>query len=149
MFITEFDTQTKQSKDEAEAALETIDEIERIIDKTLKDTADAQSNLEEARKNVDLAIEKAQQANDLANDTSSIAKQVKQEAQVLFKNTTTLREEAGLMFDRVQNTEGHLKNLLEKTQSNESLVQEAAEKVRIILQRLRNFCQDEKTNSNL
>lgn len=109
--------------------MKTIGEIEDIIKKSIKDTADAQSHLEVARKNVDLAIEKVQQANVLANETSIIAKQVKQEAKILFKNTTALREEAGLMFDRVQNTEGQLKNLLEKTKSNESLVHEAADKV--------------------
>lgn len=76
-----------------------------------------------------LALKKAQEAKDLANDVVLETEQAKVESEHLLKNTTTLSNEAGLMFDRVQNTDGEFKNLLEKHKSNESLVNEAREKV--------------------
>ncbi|CAH1999429.1 unnamed protein product [Acanthoscelides obtectus] len=127
--LTEFDTQTQKSKFEAETALKSISEIEEIINKIQADTEYAQANLDEGRSNADSALEKAIQADQLAKETSEKAEQIKMEAEQLFLNTTSLSEEADLMFDRVLNTEGELKNLLEQTRSNESLVEEAKEKV--------------------
>lgn len=57
------------------------------------------------------------------------ADRIKKDAELLYKNTTALSEEAELMFDRVRNTEGEFKNLFEKTKSNNTLVNEAKEKV--------------------
>ncbi|KAJ8928617.1 hypothetical protein NQ314_018796 [Rhamnusium bicolor] len=127
--LAEFDTKTQQSKEEAEAALQTIGEIEDIIRDTIGKTNNAQNNLEDAKKNAHLALEKAMQADVLAKNASSKADNIKNEAELLYKNTTALSEEAELMFDRVQNTEGEFKNLLEKAKSNNTLVNEAKEKV--------------------
>lgn len=86
--------------------------------------------MDQAAKNADLALQKAHQANALAKNASIKADNVKHESELLYKNATALVEEAGLMYDRVQNTEGELKSLVEKTRSNTSLVNEAKEKVR-------------------
>lgn len=126
---SDFDAETKKSKDEAEEALKTVDEIDAIIKQSLEETKNAQKDVDEAAKTVNLALLKAQQAKDLAVDMSAETEQAKVEAQLLFKNSTNLRNEAGLMYDRVQNTDGELKNLVEKHKSNESLVNEAREKV--------------------
>ncbi|XP_018564354.1 laminin subunit gamma-1-like isoform X1 [Anoplophora glabripennis] len=127
--MSEFDTQTQKSKEEAEEALQTIAEIEMIINSTLSNTNEAQENLDDAKLNADLALEKALNANVVAKNASMTAERIKQDAEVLYKNTTALSEEAELMFDRVRNTEGEFKNLFEKTKSNNTLVNQAKEKV--------------------
>lgn len=128
-FSLDFDAQTQKSKNEADAALKTIDEIDDIIKQTVEETRIAQKNVDEATRSVNLALKKAQDANELANNMSSDADIAKEEAKLLIKNTTNLRNEAGLMYDRVQNTDGELKSLVEKHKSNVSLVNEAKEKV--------------------
>lgn len=85
--------------------------------------------MEDAQLNANLALEKAIQADDLARNSSERTKQIKSEAEDLRQNTTFLSDEAGLMFDRVLNTEAELKNLLEKSRSNSTLVHDAKEKV--------------------
>ncbi|XP_056648982.1 laminin subunit gamma-1-like isoform X1 [Diorhabda sublineata] len=127
--LKEFDSQTRKSKEEADSALQTVNKIESTVKATLLQIQDYQDNLQQAIKNANLASQKAQQANQLANNASIIAEGVKRESELLFKNSTLLSEEAALMFDRVQNTEGELKNLIEKTRSNTSLINEAKEKV--------------------
>ncbi|KAG5898178.1 hypothetical protein JTB14_013222 [Gonioctena quinquepunctata] len=127
--LTEFDTETQRNKGEAEAALQKVSDIESIIKYILNKTKATEVDMEEAKKNADLALQKAQQADELAGNASLKADQIKLEAEILFKNTTALGEESGLMFDRVQNTEGELKNLLDKFRSNTSLVNDAKEKV--------------------
>lgn len=127
--LKEFDSQTKKNKEEAEKALQTISEIRSIIDHNSNQTKLYQDHLDQAAKNADLALQKAHQANALAKNASIKADNVKHESELLYKNATALVEEAGLMYDRVQNTEGELKSLVEKTRSNTSLVNEAKEKV--------------------
>lgn len=85
--------------------------------------------MDESTKSANIAFQKAEEAKALANDVSSETEQAQMEAELLFRNTTSLRNEAGLMYDRVQNTDGELKSLLEKHKSNESLVNEARDKV--------------------
>ncbi|XP_060520343.1 laminin subunit gamma-1-like isoform X2 [Cylas formicarius] len=127
--LSDSDSQTQKSKEEAEDALNTIPEIEGIILETSDNTVDAQNTLDDARGNADVALEKALQADELAKNASKNAERIKEDAEDLYRNTTFLSDEAGLMYDRVLNTEGELKNLLEKSKSNESLVNEAKEKV--------------------
>lgn len=113
--------------------MRTIADIEAIINETQDSIKNAQVDLEEAKKTADLALLKAEQADGLAKNASSKAEQMKLEAETLYKNTSWLGEEAGLMFDRVLNTEGELKNLLQQTRSNDSLVGEAKERVNKIV----------------
>lgn len=127
--LSDFDSQTQESKNNAEEALQTISEIEDIVIETNDKTNEAQDTLLDAGINANLALEKAIQADDLAKNASEKAGKIKTEAEDLHKNTTFLSDEAGLMYDRVLNTEGELKNLLEKASSNDSLVSEAKEKV--------------------
>ncbi|XP_074027988.1 laminin subunit gamma-1 isoform X2 [Leptinotarsa decemlineata] len=127
--LSEFDTKTQKNKDEAEAALEKIGVIESTINDILQKSKYAQVDMEKAKMNAELALQKAEKADEMAKNASLKADQIKSEAELLFKNTTALGQEAGLMFDRVQNTEGELKNLLDKFKSNTSLVNDAKEKV--------------------
>ncbi|XP_050515738.1 laminin subunit gamma-1-like isoform X1 [Diabrotica virgifera virgifera] len=127
--LKEFDTQTKKSKEDAEAALKSVKNVESIIDDVFKQMKSYDKELDQAKNNADVALEKAQQANVLAKNASVKACEIKHESELLYKNSTALVEEAGLMFDRVQNTEGELKILVQKTKSNTSLINEVKEKV--------------------
>ncbi|KAJ8915786.1 hypothetical protein NQ315_004598 [Exocentrus adspersus] len=127
--LIEFDTQTRKSKEEAEAALQTVEDIEAILNNIFNETSGSQDSLDDAKLQVDLALEKALDSNSIAENASTTADRVKQDAEQLYKNLTGLSEEAELMFDRVRNTEGEFKSLLEKTKSNTTLVNEAKEKV--------------------
>ncbi|KAJ8934790.1 hypothetical protein NQ318_023168, partial [Aromia moschata] len=127
--LKDFDIDTQKSKDEAEAALQTINEIEVIISDISGQTENAQNGLDDAKRNANFALEKAVQAEALAKNASDKVENIKSDARLLYKNTTALSEETELMFDRVQNTEGEYINLLEKTKSNNTLVNEAKEKV--------------------
>ncbi|XP_030761845.1 laminin subunit gamma-1-like isoform X2 [Sitophilus oryzae] len=127
--LRDFDSETNRSKESAEEALKTISDIEEIIFETEGKTFDAQNALLDAQSNADRALEKANQADELAENASIKAENIKTEAEDLFKNTSRLSEEAGLMYDRVLHSEGELKNLLDKARSNDSLLNEAKEKV--------------------
>lgn len=105
--------------------------IGESIKETTAQTNTAQKDVDDATNSGNLALQKAQEANKLAKDVSFETEQAKIEAELLYKNTSNLLNEAGLMYDRVQNTDGELKSLLEKQRSNESLVNEAREKVSI------------------
>ncbi|CAG9855702.1 unnamed protein product [Phyllotreta striolata] len=127
--LREFDSQTKKRKKEADAALQTVTDIRTRIDESADKVLEYREHLDQASVNAELALRKAQQANALANNASIKADNIKHESELLYKNSTALVEEAGLMFDRVQNTDGELKSLVENTKSNTSLVNEAKEKV--------------------
>ncbi|XP_050312326.1 laminin subunit gamma-1-like isoform X2 [Anthonomus grandis grandis] len=127
--LTKFDSQTQESKSRAEQSLRTIPEIEQIIQKTKEQIDEAEGTLQDAQLSADYALKKAIEADQLAKNASGQTIKVKQEAELLQKNTTFLADEAGFMFDRVLNTEAELKNLVDKSRSNGTLVQEAKEKV--------------------
>ncbi|KAF7284665.1 hypothetical protein GWI33_021849 [Rhynchophorus ferrugineus] len=127
--LSDFDTQTNQSKKNANDALKTIPDIKAIIDETNVKTDQAQQALIDAQSNAAQALEKANQADILAKSASVKAESIKTEAEGLFKNATQLNDEVGLMYDRVLHSEGEFKNLVDKARSNETLVNEAKEKV--------------------
>lgn len=128
--ITAFDTETQQSKELAEQALRSIPDIQTILQETTLNSGQAGDIIQNAKDNVDMALEKANEANRLADNASKKTQQIKNEAEDLRKNTTFLKDEAGFMYDRVLNTEAELKNLWDKARSNSTLVHDAKEKVR-------------------
>lgn len=127
--ITAFDTEMQQSKDLAEQALRSIPDVQAILGETISDSREAGDVIQNAKDNVEMALEKANEANRLADDASRKTQQIKSEAEDLRKNTTFLKDEAGFMYDRVLNTEAELKNLWDKARSNSTLVHDAKEKV--------------------
>lgn len=129
--ITAFDTEMQQSKDLAEEALSSIPDIQAILQLTISDSRQAGDVIQNAKDNVEMALDKANEANRLADDASRKTQQIKMEAEDLRKNTTFLKDEAGFMYDRVLNTEAELKNLWDKARSNSTLVHDAKEKVSI------------------
>lgn len=96
---------------------------------TIKKTYEAQETLKDATTNANSALENAIQADNLAKNASQGAEKVKMEAVLLLKNTSDLIDQADLMQDRVSDTEDKLENLLHKTGTNVSLINEAKDKV--------------------
>ncbi|CAH1179506.1 unnamed protein product [Phaedon cochleariae] len=127
--LKDFDTETQKSKDEANEALKTISDIENILMNTLGKINTAQQSLREATNNAASALEKALQADDLAKNASSTAGGAKEEAGVLLRNATLLNENAELLKERVQDSEDKLQTFYSYTRTNESLINEAKEKV--------------------
>ncbi|KAJ8915766.1 hypothetical protein NQ315_004578 [Exocentrus adspersus] len=127
--LKDFDTETQKSKQEAEEALRTINEIEAIIVDTLRKTYEAQQTLTEATTNADSALQNAIHADNLAKNASQGAKKIKMEAELLLQNTTDLIDQAGDMQDKVTETEDKLEDLLQLTGTNISLINEAKDKV--------------------
>ncbi|CAH0546889.1 unnamed protein product [Brassicogethes aeneus] len=125
----DFDRQTAKSKQEAEDALNTIEEIVAIINETNQNIGQAEVSLNEAKGSAERALENAKNADYLAKNASANALKIKNSAEVLYQNASDLGNEANLMFDRVTNTEGRLKNLMEITRSNDTLINDAKEKV--------------------
>lgn len=127
--LRDFDSQTQKNKQEAEEALKSIDDIENIIQETFAKAYDAGSTLAESKTNANQALTTAKEADRLAKNASKNAEVLKNEATALKQNASALKNEAVLMFDRVLDTENELKNLLDQTQNNNSIVEQAKEKV--------------------
>lgn len=132
LFI-DFDRQVKESKQAAEEALTQIEEIQQAIDNAFEKAYEAQTNLKEAKSNADSALRKALEADVLAKNTSANAENIKNDAEILFKNASVLGEEAILMSGRVSNTKSEFNTLLDQTRSNDTLIQQAKEKVSVSL----------------
>ncbi|KAF5301739.1 hypothetical protein FQA39_LY19085 [Lamprigera yunnana] len=75
------------------------------------------------------ALATAVQANELANKASQTAQKIRNEAEFLHQNATNLKREAGFMSDRVGNTESEFEKLFAQTLSNETLINEAKDKI--------------------
>ncbi|KAL1516977.1 hypothetical protein ABEB36_000802 [Hypothenemus hampei] len=127
--LSESDNKTQESKAKAKASLENIPIIEGLVNEITNRTKETENILEDADDNVESALEEAMNANNLAKNSSFKTKQIHSEAETLHKNTTLLKNEVGLMYDRVLTTEAELKNVHEKFRSNSSLVQDVKEKV--------------------
>ncbi|KAJ3635456.1 hypothetical protein MTP99_008363 [Tenebrio molitor] len=127
--LTHFDKQVEDSKSASEKALQEIGEIEDIILEAFDNTTKARGTLGEAKRNADEALQKALQAEELAKNASSNAENIKNDADLLYKNATNLNAEADLMAGRVEATEASLKTLLHETKSNDTLIHQAKDKV--------------------
>ncbi|KAJ8934784.1 hypothetical protein NQ318_023162 [Aromia moschata] len=119
----------RRAKKEAEEALQTIDKIDTIIRDTQTKNYEAQQTLLDASENANMALESAVQADTLAKNTSDNLGKIKTEADKLQFNSTGLIEEIDAVEDRVQETEERLEELLRKGGTNDSLINQAKDKV--------------------
>lgn len=119
----------QESKERANQALKQIPIIRAIINDTEAQTEDAQGALLTAKQTVNGALQTAQAANDMAKEANKKVKDMMIETDRLFKNATSLYNEADLMADRVQNTEIEFEELLKQIENNGTLLKEAKDKV--------------------
>lgn len=133
ILISDFDSETQKSKQEADEALKTIGEIEGIIKDTIRQTLEAQQTLTEATNNANSALEKVQQADVLAKNTSEAVDNITKIAELLRDNATTLNNEANQMSYRVEETEVKMNELFKLTKPNDPLINAAKEAVSMSL----------------
>lgn len=131
--ISDFDKQVKEHKAAAERALSKIPEIQQIIREAINKTGEANMSLADSKENADYALQTAMQANEVAKQASQMAQSIRNEAEELHRNATGLKNEAGLMAGRVENTEIEYQKLLSQTEANETLISEANAKVTVFL----------------
>ncbi|KAF5279078.1 hypothetical protein FQA39_LY05756 [Lamprigera yunnana] len=127
--VSHFDKQVKESQAAARQALGRIPEIQLIMRKAVNKTLIAELSLNDSKDNADQALATAVQANELANKASQTAQKIRNEAEFLHQNATNLKREAGFMSDRVGNTESEFEKLFAQTLSNETLINEAKDKI--------------------
>ncbi|XP_044268909.1 laminin subunit gamma-1 isoform X1 [Tribolium madens] len=127
--LTHFDKQVQDSRAASEEALKEVDSIQEVIDDAFDKATDAELTLREAKGNADAALKRALQADELAKNASANAESIKNDADLLFQNASGLNEEADLMADRVEATQSALRTLIQETRSNDTLINQAKEKV--------------------
>ncbi|CAG9855706.1 unnamed protein product [Phyllotreta striolata] len=127
--LKDFDTETQESKKEADKALGTIKDIEVIIKETLAKTAEAQDALRDATDNANSALEKALQADTLAKNATATAGKIKTEAGNLMRNTTLLGEDAELMMERIVEVDQKLDSFIVDTKTNGTFIKTATDKI--------------------
>lgn len=127
--LSHFDKMVKESKEAAEQALLTIPHIEQLIDETINTADAAQDTLNDAKAKAISALEKATVANELAGEAAKDALKVKQEVDLLNKNATGLKKEAEFMSERINTTLFDFEILVDQTNNNGSLINEAKDKV--------------------
>lgn len=119
----------KESQAAAQQALDSIPEIQQIILVAVNKTENAELSLLDSKQNADEALSTAIQANELAKQASQSAQNIRNEAESLYQNATGLKQEAGLMAGRLEHTELEFDELLAQTANNETLINEAKDKV--------------------
>ncbi|KAF5273327.1 hypothetical protein FQR65_LT04750 [Abscondita terminalis] len=119
----------KESQAVARQALQRIPEIQQVMRTAVNKTLTAELSLNDSKDNADRALATAKRANELANQASETAQKIRNEAEFLHQNASGLKNEAGLMAHRLQNTETEFEKLLGQTVSNETLINEAKDKI--------------------
>ncbi|XP_050312344.1 laminin subunit gamma-1-like [Anthonomus grandis grandis] len=123
------DSDTQKLREEAEAALKTIPEIERIIRETWMKTGEAQKELSALGDTANEALGKALQAKGKEEEASKELKQLMEEATDLQAKAADLLTEDSEMARRVDTSEQKLNELLSKPLSDDKLVEKAKGKV--------------------
>lgn len=129
--LSDFDKQAQEKKQEALEALSRVPEIQQLIDDAFKKYDDGHKTLEDAKLYSNAALKKAIEALDLAQNASTDAEKIKNEADMLYQNTTELNNEAIYMGERLQRTESEYKHIFEQNQVNDTLIARAKETVGI------------------
>ncbi|KAK5642602.1 hypothetical protein RI129_008769 [Pyrocoelia pectoralis] len=105
--FSDFDKQVKESQAAARQALGRIPEIQKLMLVAVNKTLVADRSLNDSKSNADQALSTAS----------------------LYQNATKFKTEAGLMGGRLENTENEFEKLYQQTISNETLINEAKDKI--------------------
>ncbi|XP_045478865.1 protein nubbin-like [Harmonia axyridis] len=147
--LSDFDKQAQEKKREALEALSRVPEIQKLIDDAFRKYDEGHKTLEDAKLYSNNALKKAVQALDLAQNASTDAEKIKNEAILLNQNTTELNDEAIYMGERLQRTESEFKHIFEQNQVNDSLIAIAKEKVQQIAQQLQQLQKSQHQQQNV
>ncbi|KAK6627638.1 hypothetical protein RUM44_010117 [Polyplax serrata] len=128
--LSDFEKKVDDSKDKAQEALAMVDDIVKMIDMAVNKTREAESALQGAEVNAQIARNVSKEAQTkFAEEASKEAHEIKREAEETKKKAGRLRDEADSLSGRVAVTESRLKKLEEQAELDEVLTTEAKKKV--------------------